>query len=373
MIYLSFNDPPSGIYYSQVTDVCKFIRSELNEPVRLVAFVSVRNYFNSRRAIRAAFASACVIPMYPGVRNWRRNLWMLGRMLRTAENETIIARGPFAAYLAIQLRKKKKGIKVCFDARGAYTAEFNEYDVSGNQSLKTEIRQIEQEVLFDSDKQIAVSKALTSYWEKEFEFSTNMCQIIPCTLAADYLSDIPLGSSLRRRSELGVKEDEVLLVYSGSNAGWQSLYLVFEFLEKLMERDKKVKLLFLSPQAGKGPLFSRFGSRIIHQWVSPAEVKGFLIACDYGILIREDTVTNAVSSPVKFAEYLACGLKMIISGAIGDYSDFVKEQRAGILVTGELPQELKRPAQEEKMRMMALGKKYFSKNAFVDSYKRILE
>jgi hypothetical protein len=58
-------------------------------------------------------------------------------------------------------------------------------------------------------------------------------------------------------------------------------------------------------------------------------VKDYLSISDYGILIREYSVTNKVASPTKFAEYLNAGLKVIISPEIGDFSAMVDKYNLG--------------------------------------------
>ena len=53
MIYLTYNDLPSGIYYSQVTDVVNYLNSiQTKEKVRLVAFISIRGFFTNRKKIK---------------------------------------------------------------------------------------------------------------------------------------------------------------------------------------------------------------------------------------------------------------------------------------------------------------------------------
>ena len=53
------------------------------------------------------------------------------------------------------------------------------------------------------------------------------------------------------------------------------------------------------------------------------------------MLVRDDTVTNRVAAPTKFAEYLACGLRVVISKGLGDCSDFVEEHQCGAVVNDD--------------------------------------
>ena len=75
-----------------------------------------------------------------------------------------------------------------------------------------------------------------------------------------------------------------------------------------------------------------FPDQIICKELFPSQVSKYLGVGNYGLLIREKSITNLVASPVKFAEYLACGLNVIISEGIGDYSEFVAAHGCGQLV-----------------------------------------
>ena len=66
--------------------------------------------------------------------------------------------------------------------------------------------------------------------------------------------------------------------------------------------------------------------------VTSDEVPQILAASDLGLLLRENSIVNAVASPVKFGEYMAAGIPLLISQGIGDYSDAVRDQGLGICV-----------------------------------------
>ena len=53
ILYITYNDQPSGVYWSQVTDVVDHLNSLGGDQVRLVALVSMRGYRRSYRAIKA--------------------------------------------------------------------------------------------------------------------------------------------------------------------------------------------------------------------------------------------------------------------------------------------------------------------------------
>jgi len=66
--------------------------------------------------------------------------------------------------------------------------------------------------------------------------------------------------------------------------------------------------------------------------VKPAEVPAYLCASDAAIAFYEPAFSRLATSPVKLAEYLACGLPVIINAGVGDSDDFVADQKLGAVV-----------------------------------------
>lgn len=374
MIYLTYNDPPSGIYFSQVTDVCNFLNRELNASVRLISFISVRNFFSNRSKIKKEFPAAFVLPMFPTIRFWKFNIFFLFFLLLFIPDKKVIARGPFAAGLCLMLKRIGFFQKVIFDARGAYTAELNEYNVTDDEKVKRDIFQIEKNAVLNSDFRISVSNALIDYWKEKFGYSGNEHVVIPCTLNSKYFNVFPdLKIINEKRKDLGFADEEIVLAYSGSNAGWQSLEMVDDFLYRQMKSNARIKILFLLkflPENMK--IKKEFGDRIVCKWLKEDEVAEMLSICDYGILIREKSVTNKVSSPVKFAEYLAAGLKILISDGVGDYSEFVLKHNCGMLCDRNENIILNKIQYEEKIKIARLAIENFSKSNFINQYRQVL-
>ena len=73
MFYLTYAEPPSGVYYSQVTDVVKFLRSNCNAPLRLVAFISLHDFKGKKKLIKQQLPDAIVLPMLPKAPYWKFN------------------------------------------------------------------------------------------------------------------------------------------------------------------------------------------------------------------------------------------------------------------------------------------------------------
>ena len=102
ILYLTYNDQPSGVYWSQVTDVVAHLNTLGGPQVRLLALVSARDYRGIRRKIRAHCPDAIVLPMVPKMRHWRSNAFIVNSVCRWFRPSGLIARGPLASWLALR-------------------------------------------------------------------------------------------------------------------------------------------------------------------------------------------------------------------------------------------------------------------------------
>lgn len=371
IIYLTLNDSPSGIYNSQVIDVVKYLNKLSVSRIKLFAFISIRNFSDNKRKIKSRLPDAVVLPMIPGFRNWKLNRFLLNIICWLYKPNAIIARSVLATYISLYTKKKGLVKLVCHDGRGAIAAEWNEYDVVGDSIIKHEIKAIEEKVVNECDYSIAVSEQLVEYWRKEYSYTGNYF-VIPCTLSEDFCDlKISVEKIKQLRSSLGYADDDIILVYSGSSAGWQSFEYLRELIISLINNNQHIKLLFLAnPDEKIKSLINQYPSKIKALWVNHGEVKNYLLMSDYGLLVREQTVTNKVASPVKFAEYLSCGLSVLISENIGDYSEFVKDNKCGYVINSAGSYSSLLPvSMEEREKNILLATTFFSKNSAINSKK----
>lgn len=372
IFYLTYNDLPSGIYSSQVIDVVNFLNKKFDTKVKLIALISIRGFLKNRKKIKTEIPESIILPMFPGVHRWKKNMFLLNLLCFIKKPEKIIGRSVIATQLALKLKGKGKTQKVFYDGRGAITAEWKEYNVVINPQLKNEIFELEKNAIHLSDYRIAVSEQLVLHWKNEFDYCSNSHVIIPCTLNKVYEKLVVTEEViLNARKTLGIKNNEIVFVYSGSIAGWQSFELLYQFLKPILNTQNHIKVLFLSDKdANIEKLQNEFKDKIICRKVMPNEVPNLLVAADYGLLIREQTITNKVASPVKFAEYLACGLKVIISEELGDYSGFIKKNKCGHFPQEHINYEISSIANKSKINQLSISS--FTKNKFEPEYRKLL-
>lgn len=373
MIYLTYADQPSGVYSSQVIDVCNFLNECHSAQIRLVSFISLHSFSKNRQKIKQEMPSAIVLPMLPRMTSFGFNTLMLFFVLLMLNQRSVIARNVLATRLALRLKSFLK-LKVCFDGRGAIAAEWNEYQVVPLQEWKTNIHAWEKSVVLNSDFRIAVSEELVKYWNVRYGYNENNHVVIPCTLNTGFRPEMLKQEEIEKeREKMNFKPDDIVLVYSGSTAGWQSFDLLQGFLQKTLSENKNVKVLFLSEKdKNVDQLKTVFPDKIFQTFVKHSEVSGILKSCDIGILIREKSVTNQVASPTKFAEYLSAGLPVIISEGIGDYTSFVQQNDCG-WVLDKTSLQLNRLDISARNRLLQFVIDNFTKKSHIASYTNLIQ
>ena len=272
---------------------------------------------------------------------------------------------------------REKGLceRVCFDGRGAYAAEWKEYRIVDDDELIAQVEPAERQSVVESDYRLAVSNALIEHWRTDYGYTDNDHVVIPCTLSSSKKFLLDSKTVDHTRNQSGFAPDDIVLVYAGSTAGWQSFSMLQELIIPFLENCPGGRMVFLShPDENTDQLCSRFPDRVNVKWLHPNEVHSMLSACDHGILIREDSVTNRVASPTKFAEYLAAGLRVVITDHIGDMSQETRESDLGVIWNpgNRSLESLNRVSKEEKLRLAAYADSHYSKRAFSKQYEQLI-
>ena len=179
--------------------------------------------------------------------------------------------------------------------------------------LKYEL--IEKTVLKSCPLIIMVSNAMTEFYKKKYTEIKFESKVIVLPIVEN-----PEDFESNEKKDYNEKKVEV--IYSGGSQIWQNLeqmlmlsicskkYANFTFLSHdwmaIQSRAKQIKC----PQKNRY-LFS-----------TKRELKGNYLKSDYGLVIRDDTPVNIVSSPTKLYEYLFYGVLPIVKLVdIGDFNE----------------------------------------------------
>jgi hypothetical protein len=126
-------------------------------------------------------------------------------------------------------------------------------------------------------------------------------------------------------------------VYSGSLDGWYLTEEMVDFFASVVRKRSGAHLLWLTRGSHERvrQLMSARGIGAEHfsvRSVTPKEMPAYLAAGDAGISFIKRCLSKLASSPTKNAEYLACGLPIVINSGIGDSDRLAEETDAAVLI-----------------------------------------
>lgn len=159
--------------------------------------------------------------------------------------------------------------------------------------------------------------------------------VVPCCCDVD---GCRFSEEARRRwrGEFGFAEAHRVLCYCGGLADWQRAPDILSLCNEVAKRREDCRFLFLCQATDSlRRLMESAGlprERCVVKSCLPQEVPDHLSAADAGIIMRDDIPVNNVASPIKIGEYLSCGLPVILTRGIGDYSQMLHENGLGLLL-----------------------------------------
>ena len=261
------------------------------------------------------------------------------RLIKKNNIQIVHARSIVSATICALLSKVLK-FKWVYDMRGLVAEEFVGHGSWRQNSIKYKVVKImEKQCLLSAD-----SITVLTHRQKEFVLDLDFMKgvpmpidVIPCCADLDIFKAKSFDGNLLRDT-LEPYLDKFVLVYVGS---FGTCYLLPEMLDFFLSLKKKVAnahFLFLTHSnpdlvidtaIEKGLDDSSFT-------VMPSEydkIPEWLSVCDAGIYFI-NSYMKLGSCPIKFAEYLSCGLPVVLNPGIGDTDTIVNTNNIGVVVKG---------------------------------------
>jgi glycosyltransferase involved in cell wall biosynthesis len=263
--------------------------------------------------------------------------------------EMVHARAQIAATIALAL-KKRSGVRKIFDIRGLMAEEYFDAAHWRKESIPYRLtKTMERRALATADGVVTLTERI---WPiiKEWDGLRGReipHEVVPCCTDLE-LFQFRQEDRDRRRTEMGVG-DRFVVVYSGSIDGWYLTEKMADFFAEFRQRRTDAHLLWLTPN-GHGRIEGLMQERQISpqsytvRAAAPGDVASYLSASDAGLAFIKSCFSKLASSPTKTAEYLACGLPLIINAGIGDSDALVTKENIGALVHDFNSQEYERAA-----------------------------
>lgn len=234
-------------------------------------------------------------------------------------------------------------VRLIFDPRGILPEELRLARGWSDRDLRYRFwKKVEKIVLRRADHVFALSKPFKEHLEKIVPRSD--IRITPCSIDPEqYTYDEQRRNAMRAR--LGL-QDRFVLVYSiGSFVPYQVLERALEVFGYLRKERPDAQLFILTPDAEVMKQYARqYGLDLTAVSIIRApfsQVPDYLMASDAGLLVRHTSVVSRVASPVKFAEYLACGLPVLAFSGIGDTEEIIQRYSVGECVNPDDPENIK--------------------------------
>lgn len=187
--------------------------------------------------------------------------------------------------------------------------------------------------LNNSDRLAGVSHKLKQ-WVQNWTGRDDLV-VIPCCFDSKrfYFNE---QARKKVRQELGFGDGDKVICYSGGLTEHQRIPDILGVCHQISKMRGNFKFLFLTQQAKQLQQMVKEKEVPIERCVikscMPQEVPQCLSAADAGIIMRNDIPVNNVASPIKIGEYLGCGLPVILTKGIGDYSEMLPEAGVGIVL-----------------------------------------
>jgi glycosyltransferase involved in cell wall biosynthesis len=260
------------------------------------------------------------------------------RLIKDKRIELVHARSHIPATMALAL-KRQFGVKLIFDVRGILADEYVDAGHWKKGSVPYRLtKTMERRAFAAADGIVTLTKRIwpiIKQWDGLRSRQDVIHEVVPCCADFEHFK-FSSSDRARRRQELGIS-GRFVMVYSGSIDGWYLTEEMADFFAVVSKQRPGAHLLWLTPtkhdrlrslMTKRGLASSDYTVRA----ATLAEVPSYLSASDAGLAFIRSCLSKLASSPTKYAEYLGCGLPLVINEGIGDADELVTSEHAGVLV-----------------------------------------
>ena len=239
--------------------------------------------------------------------------------------------------------------KLLFDIRGFFPEEYTDAGVwKENGWLYKTVKRIEKWLLRESDGFVVLTERARRILFPEsaatgFDAAGRPVEVIPCCVDLQRFDAANAEARRAFRRKLNI-DDRFAVVYVGSFGGWYMAEETADFYGELKRRrpDSFALILTQSKPEMIEPLLRARGyadGEFFIQKVQPSEIPLYLSAADAALSFIKPCYSKQASSPTKNAEYLACGLPLVVNGGIGDTTELTTEDETGVVIENFSPED----------------------------------
>ena len=395
MIYLMIENVSGSVIRSQVLSVLIEIAQQFDLDVDLIAMErkAVWEVSNHLEVLRRELGDHRVRPhifLHHGRRhpityvNLSRMLFKLLKLLLKDGRQVVLARNIHSAFAAMPFRLLFSGSRLVLDLRGVFVHELLLRGVVREGGvLHRFLIWMERRSYAGSDHVLCVSDQLAQV-VAGFVGNRKEISVVPCCVEPGFfLLDAAKTAQVRQALDL---VDKFVVLYAGSITSWNLVESMLDLFAVIRMAQPNAHFLFLTAAVDEArQAFAQRGwpdDNYTIMTVSHREIKNYIPLGDLGMLLREDNLVNRVASPVKFGEYVACGLPVCITPWVGDFSDLVAQRQVGLVINPDDEslnsavtthvRDIWDNREQYRRRSLELGRTCFHRKAYYDIYKRLL-
>jgi|SRR5450432_3535311 len=260
------------------------------------------------------------------------------KIIKDKQIELVHARSHIPATIALAL-KRQFGVKLIFDVRGLLADEYVDAGHWKKGSIPYRLtKAMEHRALLAADGVVTLTESIwpiIKQWDGLRNRPEVIHEVVPCCADLD-LFKFSAADRERRRRELGVS-DRFVIVYSGSIDGWYLTERMADFFTEVLKQRSDAHFLWLTPARHERIKYLMHERRINESnftvlAVASPDVASYLSASDVGVNFIKPCFSKIASSPTKNAEYLGCGLPLVINSGIGDSDALITLEGVGVLI-----------------------------------------
>ena len=273
--------------------------------------------------------------IFPSLLDIIRAVFYCFYLIKKEKIKIVHARSYLPGLIACWL-KKLTGIRFIFDPRGLVVEE---EIMSGHWQKNSFFYKIakffEKKMYFLADVIVVTRESFKNYLaENFFSGKDDKIKVIPIAVETEKfqnsLSVPPIIKNLK-------DEKKIILVYTGAIEVWHSVDEMADFFLVLKKIIPNFHFLILTYQKKKAEeiLSRKFLEKNDYTIlkIEPNEVPTYLKNSDLGIVfIKSVFPKNIASMPIKFFEYLAAGLPVVVNSGISEIEKMVIEQKLGVVI-----------------------------------------
>lgn len=206
---------------------------------------------------------------------------------------------------------------------------------------------------------VYVSESMKGYYEKKYLLRTKSI-IVPC---------------LSEFSEIKTNVDRIpnSFVYIGGLSVWQCFEETLQLYAKIRTTASVFHIITLDVDTARQKVIEIIGDDInieIYSIKDRSIIPLVLNKFQYGFMIRKNDIVNMVAAPIKFLEYISCGVNVIMTNAVQSYAKIVEENHIGTIIDMS-ENEITINAFNHNARNVYID--HFNHKHFVEEYKKLLK